>query len=88
MHRRAERRDARRAMTSFAFMFVLVPLPVWNTSSGNCSACLPRGHFGAASAMAAPTSAGSRPSSALARAAAALISASAAMKCARQRECR
>jgi hypothetical protein len=29
--------EAIRAMTSFAFMFVLVPDPVWNTSTGNCS---------------------------------------------------
>ena len=28
---------ARRAITSFAFMLLLVPEPVWNTSTGNCA---------------------------------------------------
>ena len=44
-----ERVDASRAMTSFAFMFELVPEPVWNTSMGNWSACMP---FATSSALA------------------------------------
>ena len=32
---------ARLAMTSLAFMFVEVPEPVWKTSIGNWSSCLP-----------------------------------------------
>jgi hypothetical protein len=31
----ADAREARFAITSLAFMLVLVPLPVWNTSIGN-----------------------------------------------------
>ena len=33
-------------MTSFAFMLVLVPEPVWNTSIGKLRVVLARGHFG------------------------------------------
>ena len=36
-----EARDASRAITSFAFMFELVPLPVWNTSIGNSASHCP-----------------------------------------------
>ena len=32
-------------MTSFAFVFVLVPEPVWKMSSGKCSSSLPSDHF-------------------------------------------
>ena len=39
-------RVARRAMTSLAFMFELVPEPVWNTSIGNWSSWSPAGHLG------------------------------------------
>ena len=39
----AERsRVARFAITSFAFMFVEVPEPVWNTSTGKCASSAPR----------------------------------------------
>ncbi len=38
-------------MTSFAFMFVLVPEPVWKTSMGKCASYL----FAATSAAAAST---------------------------------
>ena len=36
---RPSARPARVATTSLTFMFVEVPLPVWNTSTGNWSAC-------------------------------------------------
>ena len=76
---RPRRALARRAITSLAFMLVLVPEPVWNTSTGKCASWRPSATSAAAATMAAATSASSRPSSALAVAAALLISASARM---------
>ncbi len=61
------------AMTSFAFMFELVPDPVWKTSIGNWSSSSPSATRSAASAMRSATSASRSPSSAFTRAAAALI---------------
>ncbi len=40
------------AMTSLAFMFELVPEPVWNTSMGNWSSCRPSAISAAAAMMA------------------------------------
>ncbi len=40
------------AITSLAFMFELVPDPVWNTSTGNCSSCSPAATSSAAAAIA------------------------------------
>ena len=70
------------AMTSLAFMFVDVPEPVWNTSSGKCSKwppspISPTAISPAASWIAAAISASMTPSSALTAAAADLIRASA-----------
>ena len=64
---------ARFAMTSLAFMFDDVPEPVWKTSIGNWSSCLPSAISSAASAMRLARSSSSSPSSALARAAAPLM---------------
>ena len=72
------RRAASVASTSFMFMFEDVPEPVWNTSTGNWSACSPRTTSSAATSIASATSAGTTPSLALTYAAAALIRASAA----------
>ena len=56
MHRaRRVARDARRAITSFAFMFDDVPEPVWNTSIGNWSSNSPAATSSAAAAIASPT---------------------------------
>ena len=60
-------------MTSFAFMFELVPEPVWKTSIGNWSSNSPAATRSAAEAMRSALSASSSPSSAFARAAAALM---------------
>ena len=60
-------------MTSFAFMFELVPEPVWKTSIGNWSSCSPRAIASPAAAIRSALSASRRPSSAFTRAAAALI---------------
>ena len=38
-------------MTSLAFMFELVPEPVWNTSIGNWSSCAPDATSSAAAAI-------------------------------------
>ncbi len=57
------------AMTSLAFMFDEVPEPVWKTSIGNWSSCLPCAISSAAAAIRCARSASSSPSSALARAA-------------------
>ena len=43
---RPSRSDARLAMTSFMFMLVDVPEPVWNTSIGKWSSHWPRGDLG------------------------------------------
>ena len=43
LSRRAGRQ--RLEMTSFAFVFVLVPEPVWKMSSGKCSSSLPFDDF-------------------------------------------
>ena len=64
---------ARVAITSFAFMFELVPEPVWKTSIGNWSSSSPAAIRSPASAMRCAMSASRRPRSAFARAAAALI---------------
>ena len=67
------------AMTSLRFMFVDVPEPVWNTSTGNCVACLPSMTSSAARRMASATSAVTTPVSSFAVAAAHLSMACAAM---------
>src|SRR5262245_16987979 len=61
------------AITSFAFMFELVPEPVWKTSIGNWSSSSPSATRSAAAAMRAALSSSRRPSSPFTRAAAALI---------------
>ena len=61
------------ASTSFAFMFELVPEPVWKTSIGNWSSSSPAAIRSAAAAIRSALSASSRPSSAFTRAAAPLI---------------
>ena len=63
---------ASRAMTSLAFMLVLVPEPVWKTSSGNCSGWPPAAMASAADSIAAASSGRSPPRRALTRAQAAL----------------
>ena len=60
-------------MTSLAFMFDDVPEPVWKTSIGNWSSCLPSAISSPAAAIRSARSASSRPSSALTRAAAPLM---------------
>ena len=60
-------------MTSFAFMFELVPEPVWKTSIGNWSSNSPAAIRSPAAAMRCARSASRRPRSAFARAAAALM---------------
>src|SRR4051812_30085863 len=64
---------ARLAMTSLAFMFELVPEPVWKTSIGNWSSCCPFAISSPAAAIRSAISASSRPRSALTRAAVALM---------------
>src|SRR4051812_39985656 len=54
-------------------MFDEVPEPVWKTSIGNWSSCLPRATSSPAAAMRSPTSESSFPSATFARAAAALM---------------
>src|SRR5215208_2379649 len=61
------------ASTSFAFMFELVPEPVWKTSIGNWLSSSPSATRDAAPAIRSALSASSSPSSAFARAAAPLI---------------
>ena len=61
------------AITSFAFMFELVPDPVWKTSIGNWSSNSPTAMRSPAAAIRWATSGSSRPRSAFARAAAALM---------------
>ena len=51
--RRARICIARLAITSLAFMLVLVPLPVWKTSTGKCSSSLPSATSPAAAMIAA-----------------------------------
>ena len=58
------------AITSLAFMFELVPDPVWNTSIGNWASCPPAATSSAAAAIAAATSSASTPMRPLTRAAA------------------
>ena len=70
---RPSRSPARFASTSFMFMLVEVPDPVWNTSIGNWSKCRPAATSSAASAIASPTSAEIVPISAFTVAAAPLI---------------
>ena len=64
---------AREAITSFAFVFELVPEPVWNTSIGNWSSSSPAATRSPAAAMRSALSGSSKPSSAFTRAAAALM---------------
>src|SRR3954452_572959 len=61
-------REASVAMTSLAFMFELVPEPVWNTSMGNWSSYAPDATSSAAAATASARSASSTPRSLLTRA--------------------
>ncbi len=63
----------RRAITSLAFMLLLVPEPVWNTSTGNWSLCAPEATACAADWMASAFFRAKVPSSAFAPAAANLI---------------
>ena len=69
-----EARVARVAITSLAFMFELVPDPVWNTSIGNWASCAPAATSSAAAAIAAARSSPSTPIRAFTRAAAPLTS--------------
>ena len=55
--------EASAPITSFAFMLVEVPDPVWNTSIGNSASCCPASTSCAAATIAPATSAGSRPRS-------------------------
>src|SRR3954469_7491666 len=64
---------ARFAMTSLAFMFELVPEPVWKTSIGNWLSWRPSAISSPAAAMRSARSWSSRPRSALTRAAVALM---------------
>ena len=61
------------AITSFAFVFELVPDPVWKTSIGNWSSNSPAAMRSPAAAMRSAMSASRSPSSAFTRAAAALM---------------
>jgi hypothetical protein len=63
---------ARPAMTSFAFMLVDVPDPVWNTSTGKWASSVPSTTSVAAATIASATRGSSSPSSTLVRAAARL----------------
>src|SRR3954453_405318 len=74
-------RDARVAVTSFAFMLLDVPDPVWKTSIGNCASCSPCATSAAAARIACAISLSSTPSSPLATAAALLIAPRAATSC-------
>ena len=60
-------------MTSFVFMFELVPEPVWNTSTGKWSSYSPAAILSPAAPIFSALPASSRPSSAFVRAAAALM---------------
>ncbi|MOA17970.1 hypothetical protein D3C78_1382550 [compost metagenome] len=74
-------RLARVAITSLAFILLLVPEPVWYTSSGKCViSAASSSSWRQAAAMASPCAAVSCPSATLARAAASLASSSARMK--------
>ena len=64
---------ARLAITSLAFMFVDVPLPVWKTSTTNWSSCVPAATSSAARSTHAAMGSPSRPRSRFTAAAAALI---------------
>src|SRR5437879_2512114 len=61
------------AITSLALVCDEVPEPVWKTSIGNWSSCLPSAISSAAAAIRCPRSASRRPSSAFVRAAAAFM---------------
>jgi len=71
---------ARLLITSLAFMFVEVPLPVWKTSTTKASSRLPSTTSWAARTTASAIRGSSRPRSALVCAAACLISPRARMK--------
>ena len=70
------------AMTSLVFMFEEVPEPVWNTSIGNWSSCLPSAISFAAAMMASAFSASRLPRSLFTCAQAALSKPSARICCA------
>ncbi len=70
---------ARFAITSFRFMLVEVPEPVWKTSTGNCVSCWRAMTSSDASRIARATSGATAPVSSLAVAAAHLSIACAAM---------
>ena len=76
---RPDARVARFAMTSFAFMLLLVPEPVWNTSIGKCTSCSPAATAVAAAAIAFASPFFMWPSVAFAEAHAPLIRPSARM---------
>ena len=61
---------ASEAITSFAFMFEDVPDPVWNTSTGKASRCLPAATSSAAATIASAVAGAITPRSAFTRAAA------------------
>ena len=65
-------RSASDEITSFTFMLVLVPDPVWKTSIGKCSSCRPSTISSTAATMASRCSGETTPRSAFVRAAAAL----------------
>ena len=69
--------SARLAITSFAFMWVLVPAPPWITSTTNCSCSAPPMRSSQACTMALARAASITPSSAFACAAAFFTKASA-----------
>ncbi|MNV78891.1 hypothetical protein D3C71_1724130 [compost metagenome] len=71
--RSASRLFARFAITSFTFMFVCVPLPVCQTTSGKCSSHLPATISSTASPIIAALAESNTPSFSLALAAAFLI---------------
>ena len=62
---RPSRSAASVASTSFMFMLLLVPEPVWNTSIGNWSSCSPAATASAAAAIASARSASIMPSARL-----------------------
>src|SRR5438552_16453420 len=63
------RRDASAATTSFAFLLLLVPEPVWKTSIGNCASWLPAATSAAADSTACAMRSSSSPRLLFARAA-------------------
>ena len=76
---RPSRSDASVASTSFMFILLLVPEPVWNTSIGNWSSWSPRATASAATMIASARSPSISPRSRLTDATAALMRASASI---------